>query len=117
VTPQQFVLSSIFALSLAMGQTLFKLAANHWQRVQTPANQILSIISPWFIAAVISYGLTALLWIYILRNTALTKAYAFSIAGSALVPVIAFLVFKEPLTAKYAMGFVLVLAGIYLCIS
>lgn len=69
------------------------------------------------VAAMISYGATAVLWIYILRTTPLAKAYVFSIAGSAIVPIIAYMIFKEPLTAKYWAGFVLVLAGVYLCAS
>jgi drug/metabolite transporter (DMT)-like permease len=113
----QITLSIVFALSLALGQTLFKLTADHWQQAQADRGPYLSILSPWLFAAVTSYGATALLWIYILRSTPLAKAYVFSIAGSAIVPVIAYVIFKEPLTAKYWAGFALVLTGIYLCAS
>jgi multidrug transporter EmrE-like cation transporter len=38
-------------------------------------------------------------------------AYAFSIVGSGLVPLVAWLVFKEPLDWRFAVGYVLMLAG------
>lgn len=117
MTSLQIALSMVFALSLALGQILFKMSANHWQGAQTKDSGLLSILSPWLIAAMISYSATAFLWIYILRTTPLAKAYVFSIGGSAIVPVIAFFIFKEPLTAKYWAGFALVLVGIYLCAS
>lgn len=117
VTSLQIILSLIFALSLALGQILFKMSANHWQSAQSKDGGLLSILSPWLIAAMVSYGATAFLWIYILRTTPLAKAYVFSIAGSAIVPVIAYFLFKEPLTARYWAGFALVLVGIYLCAS
>ena len=57
------------------------------------------------------YGLTALFWFYILTRVPLSFAYAFSIVGSGLVPLVAWLVFKEPLDWRFAVGYVLMLAG------
>nr|QQZ49918.1 EamA family transporter [Phenylobacterium glaciei] len=57
------------------------------------------------------YGLTALVWFYILTRTPLSTAYAFSILGSALVPVMAWVIFKEPASWKFAVGYGLMLAG------
>ena len=57
------------------------------------------------------YGLTALFWFYILTRVPLSYAYAFSIVGSGLVPLIAWWVFKEPLGWRFAAGYGLMLVG------
>jgi drug/metabolite transporter (DMT)-like permease len=57
------------------------------------------------------YGLTALVWFYILTRVPLSLAYPFSIVGSGLVPLVAWLVFKEPLDWRFALGYLLMLTG------
>ena len=57
------------------------------------------------------YGLTALFWFYILTRVPLSLAYPFSIVGSGLVPLVAWLVFKEPLDWRFAVGYLLMLTG------
>lgn len=117
MTPIQITLCCVFALSLAGGQILFKQAANSWNIAAQTNPGPLAIVSPSLVAAAIIYGLTALLWIYILRSVPLTRAYVFSIAGSALVPIAAYVIFREPVSAKYWAGFALMLGGIYLCVT
>ena len=41
----------------------------------------------------------------------LPLAYAFSIVGSGLVPLVAWLVFKEPLDWRFPVGYLLMLTG------
>ena len=60
---------------------------------------------------------TALFWFYILTRVPLSTAYAFSVIGSGLVPLIAWLVFKEQLTWHFAAGYVLMLAGFALTLQ
>ncbi|HEY0042969.1 MAG TPA: hypothetical protein VGB62_00335 [Allosphingosinicella sp.] len=105
----------IFALSLSGGQILFKYAATSWVANEKRGSSIFAILSPALILAFAVYGCTALLWIYILRNVPLSKAYVFSIAGSALVPLAAWALFREPVTPQYWVGFAFLLVGAYLC--
>ena len=99
-----------FALALPIGQTLFKFAAVNQARLQGPLIVKLLTNVP-LIGAFAWYGLTALFWFYILTRVPLSFAYTFSIVGSGLVPLIAWLVFKEPLDWRFAGGYVLMLAG------
>lgn len=117
MTPRLVLLSTIFALSLAVGQILFKQAAAAWSAAaaRPGASAVTAILSPWLFVAGAVYGATALLWIYILRSAPLSKAYIFSVAGSALVPLAAWLIFREPLDARYWIGFALMLTGVFLC--
>ena len=99
-----------FSLALPIGQTLFKFAAVNNARLSGPLIIRLATNVP-LIGAFAWYGLTALFWFYILTRVPLSLAYAFSIVGSGLVPLVAGLVFKEPLDWRFAVGYLLMLAG------
>lgn len=115
LTPKLILLSTLFALCLATGQILFKFAALSWSSAEQTRPGILAVLSfPLFFAATLYAG-SSFLWLYILKSAPLSKAYIFSIAGSALVPMAAWLIFKEPLDSRYWVGFVLMLTGSYLC--
>jgi drug/metabolite transporter (DMT)-like permease len=99
-----------FSLALPVGQTLFKFAAVNNARLSGPLVVKLITNVP-LIGAFAWYGLTALFWFYILTRVPLSIAYAFSIVGSGLVPLIAWLVFKEPLDWRFAVGYLMMLGG------
>ena len=99
-----------FSLALPVGQTLFKFAAVNNARLQGPLLVKLVTNVP-LIGAFAWYGLTALFWFYILTRVPLSLAYAFSIVGSGLVPLVAWWVFKEPLDWRFPLGYVLMLTG------
>ena len=99
-----------FSLALPVGQTLFKFAAVNNARLSGPLFVRLVTNIP-LLGAFAWYGLTALFWFYILTRVPLSLAYAFSIVGSGLVPLVAWLVFKEPIDWRFALGYLLMLAG------
>lgn len=104
------LLCSGFAVALPIGQSLFKWAAQH--NAALSGNVVVRLVTNLpLIGAFAWYGLTALLWFYILTRTPLSLAYLFSILGSGLVPLIAWLVFKEPLGWRFAAGYGLMLVG------
>ena len=99
-----------FSLALPVGQTLFKFAAVNNARLQGPLLVKLITNAP-LLGAFAWYGLTALFWFYILTRVPLSTAYAFSIVGSGLVPLVAWWVFKEPLDWRFALGYLIMLVG------
>ena len=99
-----------FSLALPVGQTLFKFAAVNNARLQGPLLVKLVTNAPLW-GAFAWYGLTALFWFYILTRVPLSTAYAFSIVGSGLVPVVAWWVFKEPLDWRFVVGYLIMLIG------
>ena len=99
-----------FSLALPIGQTLFKFAAENNARLSGPLVIRLITNAP-LMGAFAWYGLTALFWFYILTRVPLSIAYSFSIVGSGLVPLVAWLVFKEPLDWRFAVGYLLMLTG------
>lgn len=110
MTPKDMLLCAGFSLALPIGQTLFKFAAVNNARLSGPLVVRLITNAP-LIGAFAWYGVTALFWFYILTRVPLATAYSFSIVGSGLVPLVAWLVFKEPLDWRFAVGYLLMLAG------
>lgn len=109
------LLCSVFALTLPAGQLMFKWAALG-RDVARPAVGLAMLANPRLMLAGVWYGFTALFWFYVLTRVAFTLAYPFAIAGSALVPVLARLVFKEPLSRVMLGGYVLVFTGLALVV-
>ena len=110
MTLKDVLLCAGFSIALPIGQTLFKFAAIQNERLSGPLVVRLASNGP-LIGAFAWYGLTALFWFYILTRVPLSLAYAFSIVGSGLVPLVAWLVFKEPLDWRFAAGYLLMLTG------
>jgi len=108
--PRDVALCSGFAVSLPLGQLLFKAAALHQRGLEGPLLLRLLGNGP-LIGAFGWYGLSALLWFYILTRIPLSRAYLFSILGSALVPLLAWLTFQEPMSWRLAAGYALMLGG------
>ncbi|HEX7884848.1 MAG TPA: EamA family transporter [Phenylobacterium sp.] len=115
MTPKDMALCSVFAVALPMGQMLFKWGAVYNERLSGPflarvmANYPLMGAFAW-------YGVTALLWFYVLTRVPLSAAYAFSLIGSCLVPLAGWLVFKEQATWTMALGYLLMIAGLFLVV-
>ena len=110
MTLKDVLLCGGFSIALPIGQTLFKFAAIQNERMTGPLVMRLATNAP-LIGAFAWYGLTALFWFYILTRVPLSLAYAFSIVGSGLVPLVAWLVFKEPLDWRFPVGYLLMLSG------
>lgn len=110
MTLKDMLLCAGFSLALPIGQTMFKFAAIYNERLQGPL-VIRLITNLPLLGALAWYGLTAIFWFYILTRVPLSLAYAFTIVGSGLVPLVAWLVFKEPLDWRFAVGYLLMLSG------
>jgi drug/metabolite transporter (DMT)-like permease len=110
------LLCSAFALTLPAGQLLFKWAAMRPAPTQVPL--AVALVARWRLFAALGwYAFAALLWFYILTRMPLSAAFPFSIAGSALVPLAAWAVFRERLSWRYAVGYGLMLAGLFVAVA
>ncbi len=105
------VLCGIFAVVLPAGQMLFKMAAIADASLDGPIVLRLLKNLP-LMSAFAWYGVTALFWFYVLTRVPLSTAYAFSMVGSALVPVMAWVFFKEALNWQMGLGFVVIFIGL-----
>ncbi len=115
LSPKDIGLCSVFAVALPLGQMLFKWGAVYDKQLTGPFLMRVAQNYP-LIGAFAWYGLTALLWFYVLTRVPLSLAYGFSLVGSCLVPLAGWLVFKEQATWSMAVGYLLMLAGLVLIV-
>jgi len=115
VSPKDVALCSIFAVALPAGQMLFKWGAIYDARQSGPF--LARVITNYpLIGAFAWYAVTALFWFYVLTRVPLSTAYAFSLVGSCLVPLAAWLVFKEQASWTMALGYLLMIGGLFLVV-
>ena len=117
MTLVQYALAATFCLSLVIGQILFKIAAGQKSADGSPAPIAEVLFTVPMMAACFIYAVSVLLYVFLLQRIPLSRAYMFSIAGAAIVPILAVIVFKEPFSMKYVFGLVLVLLGIAISTS
>ena len=102
-----------FSLALPAGQVLFKLGAEQTRRIDGGIVAKVMLNLP-LMGAFAWYGLTSLLWVYILTRAPLSQVYPFSILGAALTPILAVLLFRESLGLQAWLGYAVMLAGFVL---
>ena len=101
---------------LAAGQMLFKQSAKTlvlpfgfetlWQLA----------LNPVFLAALVLYGCSTIAYVWVLNQLPLSRAYAFFALSFVLVPALGMMLFGETLTTRFALGSVLIIAGVLLAV-
>jgi len=107
----------VVALLLGGGQLLFKLAADRLVIGQGPGRLAASFLTVPMASALLLYGLTTVLWVYLLHGLALSRAYPFIALAFAIVPLLGWLLFDEALGAQYWIGLAIMLTGLYVVTS
>lgn len=107
-------LTLVCVAGIAAGQILFKKAAMH-----LPANPQLVdwLLNGWLIAALILYGVTTLLWIWVLRHAPLHLAYPFMALAFIIVPLLSHYFLGEPINIKTFIGGALIVIGVSLSVA
>ena len=104
----RYVMLTLFAVLLALGQALFKRAA--LESVDRPMP--FGLVTWWMVAALVLYAVATVLWVWILRSVPLSEAYPFAALGFVIVPLLASWMFGEVLDGRYVVGVVLIITGI-----
>ena len=101
-----------FPMAIAAGQILFKRAASQLGPA-TGAGWVLEVAKlPTMWVAIALYGGATLLWVRILTTVPLSRAYPFLALAFVLVPAAGWLLFDEAITGRYAIGTLLIVAGV-----
>lgn len=115
LSAKDVALCSVFAVALPLGQMLFKWGAVYDKQLTGPF--LVRVMQNFpLMGAFAWYGVTALLWFYVLTRVPLSLAYGFSLVGSCLVPLAGWLVFKEQANWSMALGYLLMVAGLFLIV-
>jgi drug/metabolite transporter (DMT)-like permease len=104
----------LFAVSLACGQVLFKAAA---QSVKGPMGVDLRTAlqlatNSYLLLGLVIYGAATVLWIYLLRDLELSRAYPVVALAFVLVPLLGTFVFGEQLSVRLIAGIAVVILGL-----
>jgi len=68
----------------------------------------------YFLAALVLYGAFAVLWVWILTMTPLSRAYPFVALAFVVTPVLGALLFNEAISMRLLVGIALILCGLFL---
>ena len=111
MTPLITAITILCVLGISLGQILFKKAAasiadaTQWQQW---------VFNGWLITALALYGITTLVWIWVLWHAPLHIAYPFMALAFLIVPCLGWLFLGEPIHVQTLVGGALILAGITL---
>jgi len=72
------------------------------------------ISSPFIIGGLICFGLSAIIWLFVLSKIPVSSAYPFIALGIVATTFFGHFMFNEPITAYKALGLCLILSGILL---
>lgn len=97
---------------LAVGQILFKLAAARIHFGTLRETAISLAMNPYLIAGAILYSATIILWILVLREVPISRAYPFTALAMIIVPVAGLAFFGESFSWTLVIGGALLIAGI-----
>ncbi len=101
-----------FVAILSIGNLLFKLSAKALSGSSLSGGVLLALQQPAFYAAIVLYGASTFLWVWILSRMPLSSAYPFMALPMVIVPVLAIFLFGEAQAASYWLGAALIAIGI-----
>ena len=107
----QIILLLLTVMGISSGQLLFKQGALGLDKISKPWEYLLN--AHIFIGMVI-YGICTVMWIYLLREVSLSKAYPLFALSFVIVPILSWLFFNESLDKTYFAGLLLIVGGVIL---
>ena len=115
LSPAQIALLIGYAAAMTGGQLLFKVAALRAAAAASPGERLFAMLANgFFLAAVLLYGALAVLWVWILSFTPLSRAYIFVALAFAATPLLGAIVFLEPISLRLVTGIGLIVCGLLL---
>ncbi len=107
----------LVAVGISVGQLLFKIAAN-----KLAGESILDIVTkmfidPYVLSALLIYFLITIVWLWILTEVPLSKAYPFVVLSYIFTPLLASVFLYESITASYIIGVCLICSGLFIIVK
>ena len=113
LTTTQIFLLLGYAVAMACGQLIFKLAADRSTPDGSLSERVLGLINGYFLLAVLLYAALSVLWVWILTFTPLSRAYPFVALAFAIASALGVLVFAEPVSTRLFIGIGLIMCGLF----
>jgi drug/metabolite transporter (DMT)-like permease len=114
----QIAILCAYAFGMAGGQILFKLAAIQVLSERPFTEQVFALLqNGYFLSALTGYFALAVIWVWILSFTPLSRAYPFVALAFAFTPILSGMLLSEPLTIRLMVGIAVTLCGLLLVAS
>jgi drug/metabolite transporter (DMT)-like permease len=111
----QISILCVYAFGMAGGQILFKLAALRVSPERPFTEGIVALLqNGYFLSALAGYFALAVIWVWILSFTPLSRAYPFVALAFAVTPIFSAVLLSEPLTTRLIVGIAVILCGLLL---
>jgi drug/metabolite transporter (DMT)-like permease len=116
LTVSQILLLTAYAVGMSCGQVLFKTAAMQPAFASgTIVERLFGLLhNLYFLLALLLYAGFAIVWIWILSFTPLSRAYPFLALAFALTPMFGGVFFGETISPRVILGILFILAGLFL---
>lgn len=102
-------------LLIAVAQVLLKMGVQSACSPKLSASAIVPLLTDTkFLAGIAAYGLSLLLWLHVLSQLEVSRAYPLVSLGYIITMVIAYLWLGEPLSVGKAVGTTLIVVGVFL---
>jgi drug/metabolite transporter (DMT)-like permease len=118
LTLAQVVMLGTYAVGIAGGQMLFKLAAQRFPASAAVGEQLTSLLgNTYFVLAFAFYCALAIWWVWILTFTPLSRAYPFVALAFAITPMLGGWLFEEPINLRLGLGIAAIVLGLILVVG
>ena len=115
LTLAQIAWLTSYAAGMAGGQLLFKAAAQRLGSIGGAGERLIALAgNAYFYAAFALYCALAVLWVWILTFTPLSRAYPFVALAFAITPLLGGWIFGEPIDLRLGLGITVILCGLFL---
>ncbi len=111
---QQYAQILAVVALMTVGQLLFRKTAVGAPPLSTWDGLTSLAVNPFFILALATYGIATLLWVSVLQQVPLSRAYAFSALSFIIVPIASVLLLGEQATPRLGVGIGFVIIGLVL---
>jgi len=112
VTLPQLAMVTGCVLILAVGQVLFKLSAGAMGDAAGFSALARLLTNGWIYVALAAYAVATVLWVWVLREVPLSRAYPLYALTFLLVPLLSGTLLAESVPLHYWVGVALIFAGI-----
>jgi drug/metabolite transporter (DMT)-like permease len=118
LTLAQIALLCAYAAGMTGGQLLFKMAALRSAPAGSLGQRLVDLAgNGYFLAAFALYCALALVWVWILTFTPLSRAYPFVALAFAITPLLGGLMFDEAMSLRLGLGIAAIVCGLLLVIG
>lgn len=109
-----FIISSVLLNALA--QILLKAGMKQFGNIELKNNIINTsvsiVLNPYIITGFISYGVSIILWLWVLSKVDVSLAYPFQALGYIVVTILAWLIFQEDITLTRIIALIFISIGL-----